>query len=72
MALQKSTPITETVNVQFRAEIFNILNHTNFVPPEPLNGAGIFDQTGAVIANGEMDSLATQPRDVQFALKVIW
>jgi hypothetical protein len=64
--------ISDTFNVQFRAEIFNILNHTNFVPPEPLNGAGIFDQDGKIIANGEMDTLATQPRDVQFALKVIW
>jgi len=64
--------ISETFNVQFRAEIFNIFNHTNFNPPEPINGAGIFDQNGAVIANGEMDTLATQPRDVQFALKVIW
>jgi len=71
----KSFPITrisETFNVQFRAEIFNVFNHTNFAPPEPLNGAGIFDQDGVVIANGEMDNLATQPRDVQFALKVIW
>jgi hypothetical protein len=71
----KNTPIrriSETFNVQFRAEIFNIMNHSNFVPPEPLNGAGIFDQNGVVIANGEMDALATQPRDVQFALKVIW
>jgi hypothetical protein len=66
------TRISEAFNVQFRAEIFNVFNHTNFAPPEPLNGAGIFDQTGAVIANGEMDNLATQPRDVQFALKVIW
>jgi hypothetical protein len=64
--------ISETFSVQFRAEIFNILNHSNFVPPEPLNGAGIFDANGAVITNGFMDNLATQPRDVQFALKVIW
>jgi len=64
--------ISETFNVQFRAEIFNIFNHSNFVPPEPTNGAGIFDETGAVIANGFMDTLATQPRDVQFGLKVIW
>jgi hypothetical protein len=62
------TRISETFNVQFRAEIFNVFNHTNFAPPEPLNGAGIFDQDGVVIANGEMDNLATQPRDVQFAL----
>jgi hypothetical protein len=64
--------ISETFNIQFRAEIFNILNHTNFLPPEPLNGAGIFNQDGSPAANGFMDNLATQPRDVQFALKVIW
>lgn len=64
--------ISEAFNVQFRAEIFNILKHTNFVAPEPLNGVGLFDDSGAQIANGEMDSLATQPRDVQFALNVIW
>jgi hypothetical protein len=64
--------ISETFNVQFRAEIFNIMNHSNFVPPEPGNGAGIFDATGAVISDGSMDTLATQPRDVQFAIKVIW
>jgi hypothetical protein len=64
--------ISETFNIQFRAEIFNILNHSNFVPPKPLGGAGIFDQTGAILTNGYLDSLATQPRDVQFALKMIW
>src|SRR6267142_3671679 len=64
--------ISENFNVQFRAEIFNIFNHSNFLPPEPLAGAGIFDATGAVTTNGFMDTLATQPRDVQFALKVIW
>jgi Carboxypeptidase regulatory-like domain/TonB dependent receptor/TonB-dependent Receptor Plug Domain len=64
--------ISEAFNVQFRAEIFNIFNHSNFLPPEPLAGAGIFDATGAIATNGFMDTLATQPRDVQFALKVIW
>ncbi len=64
--------ISETFNVQFRAEIFNIFNHSNFVPPEPLAGAGIFDGSGAVITNGFLDNLATQPRDVQFALKLVW
>ena len=64
--------VSETFDVQFRAEIFNILNRSNFVPPEPIYGAGIFDATGAPLANGYMDNLATQPRDVQFALKMIW
>jgi hypothetical protein len=64
--------ISETFNVQFRAEIFNIFNHTNFVPPTPGAGAGIFKENGKAGADGSMDTLATQPRDVQFALKVIW
>jgi hypothetical protein len=64
--------ISETFNVQFRTEIFNILNHSNFIPPEPLAGASLFDQTGAPLNNGFLDNLATQPRDVQFALKIIW
>jgi hypothetical protein len=64
--------ISETFNIQFRAEIFNILNRSNFVPPEPGGNAGIFDQGGAPAGDGSMDTLATQPRDVQFAIKVIW
>jgi hypothetical protein len=64
--------ISETFNVQFRAEIFNIMNHSNFVPPEPGSGAGIFGSDGSAGGDGSMDSLATQPRDIQFAIKVIW
>jgi hypothetical protein len=64
--------ISETFNVQFRAEIFNILNHSNFVPPEPLFGASVFDDAGAALNNGFLDNLSTQPRDVQFGLKIIW
>lgn len=65
--------ISETFNVQFRTEIFNILNHTNFVAPEPLAGGSLFLESGARILNtGFLDNLATQPRDMQFALKIIW
>jgi hypothetical protein len=68
--------ISESFNVQFRAEIFNIFNHSNFLPPSPVTGKG-----GATVLNtdgsktggsGIIDSLSTQPRDVQLALKVIW
>ena len=71
--------ISETFNVQFRAEIFNIFNHTNFLPPEPVNnnaGAQVLNTDGSVVlpkdGGGQVDSLSTQPRDVQFAIKVIW
>jgi len=73
----KNTPIrriSETFNVQFRAEFFNIFNHSNFLPPEPVNGsagAQVFNQEGPPSAGG-IDALATEARDVQFALKIIW
>jgi hypothetical protein len=71
--------ISETFNLQFRAEIFNIFNHSNFLPPEPVNGnagAAVLNTDGSVALpnnlGGSIDTLSTQPRDVQFALKVIW
>ena len=64
--------ISETFKIQFRAEIFNIFNRSNFVPPGPYAGATLFNEDGSQAADGSMDSLATQPRDIQFALKIIW
>ncbi len=66
--------ISESFNVQFRAEIFNAFNRANFLPPEPVNGTGgsqVFDQSGFASAGG-IDALATTPREVQLALKLIW
>ena len=34
MSGMKNIPITERVNLQFRADIFNILNHPNFASPD--------------------------------------
>jgi hypothetical protein len=77
-SVHKSFPITkisEQFNVQFRAEIFNIFNHSNFVPPQPLSGdtnAGIFNQDGSSAGVGNLSLLAGLPREIQFALKVNW
>jgi hypothetical protein len=63
--------ISDTFNVQFRAEFFNLLNHTNFAPP--LDNRNIFDSTGNPIGNaGLITSTQTPSRQIQFALKVIW
>ena len=67
--------ISESFNVQFRAEFFNIFNHANFAPPLPFNGSGnaqIFMANGASANAGGLQSLVTLPRDIQFALKIMW
>ena len=65
--------ISENFNVQFRAELFNILNRANFAVPVTPDNVNIFDATGASVANaGLLTSTTTTAREIQFALKFIW
>ncbi|MGH9354763.1 MAG: hypothetical protein ACRD10_01370, partial [Terriglobia bacterium] len=75
-SLFKNIPIkrfSETFNIQFRAEFFNVLNRANFSPPSLPGNTDIFDSTGAPTGvAGLLTSTATDNREVQFALKVVW
>ena len=63
--------ISESFNVQFRAEFFNIFNHANF--QSPLDNNYLFNQDGTPVSGaGSIDSTTTDSREIQFALKVIW
>jgi outer membrane receptor protein involved in Fe transport len=65
--------ISERFNVQFRAEIFNVLNHPNFAPPATPNNTDVFDGTGAVSSvAGTLTRTTTSSRQLQFAIKVIF
>ena len=71
--------ISENFNVQFRLEMFNIMNHPNFAPPGPGDGnTDIFDATGASLApsNGGTAGIllrTTIPeRQIQFAVKIVF
>ena len=57
----KRTPITETANVEFRWEIFNLFNNITFAQPENDIFSSNFGQVTQTISN---------PRLMQFALKV--
>jgi outer membrane receptor protein involved in Fe transport len=68
------TKISETFNVQFRAEFFNILNHTNFIGPNFLNGSqnnSLFDFDGSSLPTA-LNQTSTSSRQIQLGLKLIW
>ena len=65
--------ISESFNVQFRAEVFNALNRANFAVPVTPDHTDIFDSTGASTGvAGLLTSTTTTAREIQLALKLIW
>jgi len=65
--------ISERFNIQFRAEIFNVLNHPNFAPPVTPDNVDIFDGTGSSTGvAGLITNTTTTAREIQFAVKVIF
>jgi hypothetical protein len=64
----KDTTIRERLTVQFRAEIFNLLNRANFNTPNLI----VFTPTGLSGTAGAITSTSTTSRQVQFALKLLW
>jgi hypothetical protein len=70
----KDTRIRERLTVQFRAELFNLLNRANFntpnlivfTPPTAQNPTGLSGTAGAIT------STSTTSRQVQFGLKLLW
>jgi hypothetical protein len=82
-AMHRDFPILDTVKLQFRGELFNVLNHPNFGPPVPSFGAagfGISNQMlGQSLAGGNLGSGSLSPlyqlggpRSIQFALKLFF
>lgn len=70
----KDTQIHDRLNMQFRAEIFNLLNRANFntpnlivfTPPTTANPTGLSGTAGAIT------STTTTSRQVQFGVKFLW
>lgn len=75
-SLVKNTKIScklESCNLEFRAELFNVLNHVNYATP-PKSGALLFGQNGAALGAGGVlvGPTASSSRQAQFALKLIF
>ena len=61
LAAIKHTPLSERTDLEFRAELFNVTNTPAFAQPNGSFGATAF---------GSITSTTTDPRVVQFALRL--
>ncbi len=77
-SLFKDFPIKEQIRLQFRAEVFNLFNQTNFGQP---NSTIAYTTTGGVTTvnlagktTGQITSMSTNwnQREIQFALKLLF
>ena len=76
LSVFKTTKLTERVNLQFRAELFNLLDRTNLGTPNAIvfvnNGTAAAPNFGVSPSAGLITTLATTPRQVQFGLKLMF
>ena len=68
LSLFKGIAISERINLQIRAEAFNLLNHTNYGTPN----ATVFSAGGVNSSAGLITTTATTSRQIQFGLKLIF
>ncbi|MGB7925877.1 MAG: carboxypeptidase regulatory-like domain-containing protein [Pyrinomonadaceae bacterium] len=62
MSLVKNTALSERLNLQLRAEFFNLFNHPNFDLPDNFLGSPTF---GRILS-------AREPRHIQFGVKLLF
>src|ERR1700733_5003952 len=63
--------ISESADLQFRAEVFNLFNRADF--QAPLDNLSVLNQNGTTVSGaGAIDSTSADSREIQLALKFIW
>ena len=68
MSMLKDTHLHDRLNLQLRAELFNLLNRANFSTPNLV----AFTPAGVSPTAGVITSTSTTSRQIQFGLKLLW
>jgi Carboxypeptidase regulatory-like domain/TonB dependent receptor-like, beta-barrel/TonB-dependent Receptor Plug Domain len=66
-SLSKVFHVNERIHLQFRAEMFNLLNHPNFAIPSQRT---VFSSSGPVASAGLITATTTSSRQLQLGLKM--
>jgi Carboxypeptidase regulatory-like domain len=69
MALKKITPIRESLSLEFRAELFNVFNHAQFINPSGLVPGPLGTPANPLTNFGQVTA-ARDPRLAQLGLKL--
>src|SRR5262249_24070201 len=77
-SIMRKFPITESLNLQFRTDYFNLLNHPNFFNPDPnlTDGSPLFGVSSQTLNTG-LGGLSPLyqiggPRSIQLSLKLLF
>ena len=71
LSVAKKFALSERLNLQFRAELFNLFNRANLNTPNPVVFAAAAP-AGVSPTAGVITSTSTTSRQVQFGLKLLW
>jgi len=66
------TRVSEDFKIQVRFEAFNVLNHTNFLPPAGSNLQLFTQNLVSIPSAGNITATSTTSRQIQAAVKVMW
>jgi len=73
LSILKTFPVREQMRFEFRTDIFNMWNHTNFLTG-PTGADGQFEPVAVELGTAQMGlpQAARDPREIQFALKFLF